>query len=206
MPAQPLSFFARLWLAIVCLFRVVFDPQFAAQVAAVREGAALPPARWEKNPPTIPVTPLAVEESKTETPRAQPQPALEQPATVRAAEALRLLALLQREGRLLDFCEEELAGFSDAQIGAAARTVHAGCRKALHEAVVLTPVRGEREGDPVTVHEGFEVAAVRLTGNVVGNPPFNGVLRHHGWKVTDVKLAVATGDATVLAPAEVELP
>jgi hypothetical protein len=202
MPGQPLSFFARLWLAIVCLFRVVFDPQFAAQVAAVREGAALPAASWDKNPPTIPATPIAIEETE----RARPQPALEQPATVRAAEALRLLALLQREGRLLDFCEEELAGFSDAQIGAAARTVHAGCRKALHEAVVLAPVRTEREGDPVTVHAGGEASAVRLTGNVAGNPPFNGVLRHHGWRVTDVKLAVSTGDATVLAPAEVELP
>jgi uncharacterized protein DUF2760 len=165
MPAQP-SFFARLWLAIVCSFRILFDPQFAAQVAALS-----PPER----------------------PRSEP--------------ALHLLSLLQREGRLIDFCEEELASFSDAQIGAAARTVHDGCRKALRGAVTLAPVRSEPEGSSVTLPAGFDPQAVRLSGNVVGSPPFSGVLRHHGWKATEVRMpAASVGDPTVIAPAEVELP
>src|SRR5437588_6760694 len=140
MPAQP-SFFARLWLALVSWFRIVFDARFAAQVAALRQRrTALPP-----------------------TAHAQP-----------AGPALHLLALLQREGRLIDFCEEELAGFSDAQVGAAARTVHDGCRKALREAFVLKPIRAEPEGAAVSLPGGFDPRAVRLTGNVLGNPPFKG--------------------------------
>jgi hypothetical protein len=108
---------------------------------------------------------------------------------------LQVLALLQREGRLIDFCEEDLAGFSDAQIGAAARTVHDGCRKALRSYVKLEPVRTEAEGAAIEVPQGFDARAIRLTGNVVGNPPFRGVLRHHGWRA----------EGGVVAPAEVEL-
>src|SRR5207244_10775741 len=92
-------------------------------------------------------------------------------AAAPAGEALQLLSTLQREGRLIDFCEEDLAGFSDAQIGAASRTVHDGCRKALRSVVALEPVRTEAEGAPVEVPAGFDARAVRLTGNVVGNPP-----------------------------------
>jgi hypothetical protein len=184
MPAQP-SFFARLWLAIVCSFRVLFDRQFAAQVAALRAGSALPPpAGGDRTGARLPQT----------TSRSSTDP------------ALHLLSLLQREGRLIDFCEEELAGFSDAQIGAAARTVHDGCRKALRGAVTLAPVRPEAEGSNVTLPPGFDPHAVRLSGNVAGNPPFAGVLRHHGWKATEVRMPAASGDPTVIAPAEVELP
>jgi Domain of unknown function (DUF2760) len=128
------------------------------------------------------------------------------PASSGDTSALRLLALLQREGRLVDFCEEELSGFPDAQVGAAARAVHAGCRKALREAFAPVAVRSEAEGAPVVLEAGFDPNAVRLTGNVAGNPPFRGTLRHHGWRASAVKLPTATGDATLLAPAEVELP
>ena len=179
MPAQP-SFFARLWLAIVCWFRIVFDPQFAAKVAALRAPATLPSA------------------DRAALPNEQPLAA--------AGPALHLLSLLQREGRLIDFCEEELAGFSDAQVGAAARTVHDGCRKALRDAFSFAPVRTEAEGAPVRLPAGFDPHAVRLTGNVSGNPPFSGVLRHHGWKVTEARMPSEAGASTVVAPAEVELP
>jgi Domain of unknown function (DUF2760) len=128
------------------------------------------------------------------------------PASSGDTSALRLLALLQREGRLVDFCEEELSGFPDAQVGAAACAVHAGCRKALREAFAPVAVRTEAEGAPVVLEAGFDPGAVRLTGNVAGNPPFRGTLRHHGWRASAVKLPTATGDATLLAPAEVELP
>lgn len=178
MPDQP-SFFARLWLAIVCWFRIVFDARFAAKVAALRAPAALPDGA---------------------------HPALRAPPGAAAGPALHLLALLQREGRLIDFCEEELAGFPDAQVGAAARTVHAGCRKALRDAFSFAPVRAEAEGSPVTLPAGFDPRSVRLTGNVSGQPPFSGVLRHHGWQVTEARMPAAPADSTVVAPAEVELP
>jgi hypothetical protein len=121
--------------------------------------------------------------------------------------ALQLLSALQREGRLVDFLQEDLTGFPDAAVGAAARTVHAGCRKALSEVLGLEPVLRDAEGAQVTVERGFDPAAVRLTGNVVGEPPFRGALRHHGWRAREVRLPPLPrdGDATVVAPAEVEL-
>jgi len=181
------SFFARLWLALACFFRIVFDARFAKSVALLRAPPAPELPRGER--PAPPATPHAIAEAKL----------------ARAEQALHLLAMLQREGRLIDFCEEELAGFSDAQIGAAARTVHDGCRKALRDAFVLEPVRREAEGAKVELPGGFDPRAIRLTGNVTGNPPFTGLLRHHGWRTADIRLPAVSGDPTLVAPAEVEL-
>jgi hypothetical protein len=121
--------------------------------------------------------------------------------------ALQLLALLQREARLIDFTRESLAGFDDAQIGAAARLVHEGCAKVLRDHFDIVPVRSEAEGSRVTLPAGFDAAAVKLTGNVTGSAPFTGSLAHRGWRAAEVKLPrLAEGhDARVLAPAEVEL-
>ena len=120
---------------------------------------------------------------------------------------MQLLGLLQRDARLLDFAHEDLAGYSDADIGAAARLVHEGCRKVLAEHFTVENVRSESEGSRITLNEGFDAAAVRLTGNVVGKPPFSGTLGHRGWRVTDVRLPklAESHDARILAPAEVEL-
>ena len=122
--------------------------------------------------------------------------------------AVQLLALLQREGRLIDFLQEEIESYSDAQIGAAVRTIHQGCRKALAEHLALEPVIPEQEGSEITVPEGFDPSTVRLTGNVLGRPPFKGVLRHPGWRTARVELpAQPPGqDLTIVTPAEVELP
>ena len=121
--------------------------------------------------------------------------------------ALQLLALLQREARLIDFAREDLGGYGDAQIGAAARLVHEGCAKVLREHFSIAPVREEPEGSRITLPAGFDAAAVRLTGNVVGHPPFSGSLSHRGWRVTEVRLPqlAERHDTRVLAPAEVEL-
>jgi hypothetical protein len=120
---------------------------------------------------------------------------------------LRLLALLQREGRLLDFLMEDVQAYSDAQIGAAVRQIHNDSRKALQEHLTLEPVMTEAEGAPVTVPAGFDPSAVRLTGNVTGQPPFRGTLRHPGWRVREIKIGPppAGQDEFVVQPAEVEL-
>jgi len=121
--------------------------------------------------------------------------------------ALRLLASLQEEGRLVDFLTEEIAGYSDEQIGAATRGIHDACAKALRTCVTLEPVLPGAEDDPVTVPAGFDPATVRLTGNVHGNPPFSGTLRHAGWRVTRASIPVRSGlDPKIIAPAEVEIP
>jgi hypothetical protein len=128
------------------------------------------------------------------------------PARQQGVEALHLLALLQRDGRLVDFIAEDLTGFSDAEIGAAARTVHQGCKKVVGEYLRLEPVLREPEGAQVAVPPGFDPAAIRLTGNVVGDPPFRGTVRHHGWRAAEVRIPEPPpGDGRVVAPAEVEL-
>ena len=122
---------------------------------------------------------------------------------------LRVLAVLQRDGRLIDFLEEDIDPYSDAQIGAAVRDIHRGCRKALHEYLKIEPVLGAAEDERVTVAAGFDPAAIRLIGNVNGSPPFQGVLKHHGWRARAVQLPAlpaSKGDASVLSPAEVEIP
>jgi Domain of unknown function (DUF2760) len=185
------SFVSRLTLAVSAFFSILADREFAASVFRLREGGLSPAA-------------------PASAPAAAPQPPVAAAPTIKEAgpeAALQLLGLLQREARFIDFVEEEIAAYSDADIGAAARLVHDGCRRALREHFTIRPVRTEAEGSRVTLTEGFDATAIRLTGNVVGKPPFSGSVSHRGWRVDEVRLPKLTGshDATVIAPAEVEL-
>jgi hypothetical protein len=141
----------------------------------------------------------------------EPAPAPAAPAAapddVRRRGAVQMLALLQREGRLIDFLMEDVDGYADAQIGAAARDIHRGCRKGLLEHVKVAPVRPEPDEAAVRVEDGYDPSAVRLIGNITGRPPFHGTLRHHGWRAKDVLLPdlPASHDPHVITPAEVEL-
>jgi hypothetical protein len=121
---------------------------------------------------------------------------------------LRVLAVLQRDGRLVDFLQEDIDPYSDAQVGAAVRTIHRGCRKALTDYLTVSPILPGDEESEVTIAPDFDPASIRLTGNVQGSPPFRGVLKHHGWRVKEVHLPALPGardDSSVLAPAEVEI-
>lgn len=140
---------------------------------------------------------------------AAPPPELPKPTPeAQHASALFVLGLLQREGRLLDFLQEDIAGFADADVGAAARVVHEGCRKVVARYLPVSPVVTDAEGATVQVPKGFDANRFRLTGNVTGEGPWSGALKHHGWVAAKVELpAVPTSvDLKVLAPAEVELP
>ncbi|MBL6987916.1 MAG: DUF2760 domain-containing protein [Methylobacter sp.] len=134
-----------------------------------------------------------------------PEPVVLKEATPDAA--LQLLGLLQKEARFIDFIKEDIAGFSDADIGVAARVVHEGCNKAINEHFTLSTVRSEQEGSKITLPQGFDAGTVRLTGNIVGNAPFTGTLVHKGWQVTGIRLPKLTSghNASIVAPAEVEL-
>ncbi len=123
------------------------------------------------------------------------------------ASGLHLLAALQREGRLIDFVQQDVTGFSDEDVAAAARVVHEGCRRVLRQGLELGPAIGEAEGAAMVVPAGFDAGRIRLVGNVAGQPPFRGVVRHPGWVVREVRLPEVTGtmDPRVLAAAEVEL-
>jgi len=173
------SFFTRLLLALSCFIRVLGRPDFCRQVAAL-----LRPSKTEAKPNAVDLPPERVH-----------------------ASGLAVLSLLQREGRLIDFLKEDMSTFSDAEIGAAARVVHAGCRKTFSEYFVIEPALKEAEGATILVPSGFDAQRIRLTGNIAGQPPFRGVLKHHGWVATAVHMPAVseTLDPRVLAAAEVEL-
>jgi hypothetical protein len=174
----------RLWFAWLCFFRVFFDSRFAARLWSVRDAPGLPPA-----PSPQPVAPPAPPAAAVDTP------------------ALQMLSLFQREGRLIDFLQQDIASFPDADVGAAARVVHEGCRKALRSHAQIAPVRSEAEGARVTLPAGFEAEEVKLVGDLKGSPPYTGVLRHRGWRADKLDLPRIVGkhDAHILAPAEVEI-
>jgi len=129
------------------------------------------------------------------------------PASEDFDRAVQMLALLQRDGRLIDFLAENVSAYPDVQLGAAVRTIHDTCRQVLDQYVKLEPILDSEEDQPVTVQAGFDPAAVKLIGNVTGEPPVRGLLRHKGWRVKEVSLPplpLATS-RMVVAPAEVEL-
>ena len=189
MSPPSLSLPSRLWLSWVCAFRVLFDGQFASRVAALRGAApepeALPAPRAPKN--DVPVVATTV---------AQPSA---------STGALQLLSLLQREGRFIDFVQQDVAGFGDADIGAAARLVHEGCRRALRTHARVVSVRSEAEGSSVVLESASP--DVKLVGNVAGAAPYRGVLRHRGWRVEELTLPTLLGshDPKLVAAAELEL-
>ena len=192
MSEPDLSFFSRLSLAFGTFFALLGDGRLASRVAVLRAGG------------------VDVDASAAEPPQAPAAPA-PPPSPIRATAqvdaALQLLGLMQREARLVDFLQEDVAAYPDADVAGAARLVHAGCRKVLEQTFTLQAVRSEDEGSRIVLQEGFDAAAIRLTGNVVGQPPFRGQLSHRGWRVTEVRLPGLTEghDSHIIAPAEVEL-
>jgi len=194
-PTQLPGFWSRLSLAFGAFFKTAGDAEFAARVRDDGVGPVAAPA-----PAPAP----------TPAPAPAPVPTTPAPTPLRVntpESALQLLTLLQREARLIDFANENLASYADADIGAAARVVHEGCARVLKEHFTIAPVRSEAEGSRITLEEGFDAASVRLTGNVVGKAPFKGMLSHRGWRATDVRLPqlAKEHDASIVAPAEVEL-
>jgi hypothetical protein len=171
-------------LAFRAFFVILFNAAAAKRIAEALAGEAQP----------------AVEPPKPK------QPPAPKPPT--RSEAVTLLAALQREARFVDFVKEPLEGYSDAQIGAAARDVHRDCGKLLERLFAIKPLLGQTEGAEVDVPAGFDAGRYRLTGNVTGEPPFRGRLVHPGWEAVQCELPTWSGTAAaarVVAPAEVEL-
>jgi hypothetical protein len=186
---EPLWAPARLWLAFVCFFRILFDGTFAGSSRRLLAPANDLEPIWQE----------ATIKSPHESDR-------DDRATARDDGALALLALFQREGRLVDFLQQDIEAFPDADVGAAARVVHGGSGRALRSHFDVNRIRNEPEGTRITVDKD-DGGQVRLTGNVRGSAPYQGILRHSGWRVGAVRLPdhVDNYDSHVVAPAEVEL-
>ncbi len=182
-------YFTRLKFAFRTFFSILDHDRIPDDVAAALGAAGRPSPAAVAAPPAAAATP----ESKA-------------PAAARQATATDALAVLQRDGRLIDFLMEDLTPYADAQIGAAVRDVHAGCRQALQRYVTLAPVLDGEEGAAITVEKGTDPALVKVVGNVVGQPPYRGVLRHRGWRVSRIELPESPPSGRlVIAPAEVEI-
>lgn len=181
----------RLLSAFQAFFAVLFDRVKADRIVPVLKGESFPVASTEVLSP-IPA------------PSVPPDKAISRSGQ---SEAITLLATLQREARLLDFLMEKLDDYDDAQIGAAARTVHDDCAAVIERMFDVQPLRAEAENAQMTV-EKPDVAHVQLVGNVCGEAPYRGRLTHHGWVATKCELPTWSGHtdaALVLAPAEVEI-
>ena len=166
------------------MFRVWGDPWFAFRV---KELLTMQP------PPDQPTA---------------PKPRTPEVTLPKRSEALTLLSVLQREGRLVDFFQEPISDYTDQQVGAAVRDVHKDCSAALQRMFAVEPIRSESEGATITVASGYDAAEYRLVGNVSGAGPFRGELTHPGWTATKVELPEWTGrdeSAKVVAPVEVEV-
>jgi hypothetical protein len=179
-PTESSSFFARVGMA----FRLLLNSEYAEQVRA------------------------GLKALQASTPKPAAGKALAASPERLHASGLMLLAALQREGRLIDFVQQDVAGFSDEDVGAAARIVHDGCRKALQQYFSFQPAIPESEGSTLTVPPGFDAHRIRLSGNVAGQAPFKGTVKHHGWVAKEIRMPAVPDslDMRVVAPAEVELP
>lgn len=178
----------RIGLAFRVFFRVLFDAALAEHVRPLLAGEAAPPS-------AAPTTPAAVAKPSKKAPARN--------------DALNLLAMLQREARLVDFIQEPITDYSDAQIGAAVRDVHRDTAAVIKRVFGLAPIRDDAEGSTIELAGDFDAARFRLAGQVPGQPPFRGTLAHHGWQATQCVLPEWTGAesaALVIAPAVVELP
>jgi hypothetical protein len=178
----------RLWLAIQSFFKVLSSREFAEGVEQLQLGVA------------------EVAKEEPEKPAVKPEPP--KPATPARSEAITLLATLQREARFVDIVSESLDGYSDAQIGAAARDVLRDCGKVLARMFALEPLAPQSEGARIEVPAGYDAAEFRLTGNVSTQPPVAGQLVHAGWKATKCDVPTWSGSreaAMVVAPAEIQV-
>jgi hypothetical protein len=200
--ADTLPFSTRFFLAWAVFFRVLFDGIFARKVERLGQGDKTIISEDRD---------IAVE-PKSKPPEAEPPPPPPAAPAVDEAQvhqdgAVLLLSLLQQNGRLVDFLRQEIATFDDADVGAAARVVHEGCRKALVAHITIAALRTEDEGTKVKVDADETRSQVKLTGDVRGSAPYEGTLRHKGWRATKVTLPSPTKghDATLVCPAEVEL-
>jgi hypothetical protein len=179
---------------------VIASAQSLGRQAAAAVARALPvgPARAANVAPAAPFT-----GSATLAPAATAVPASK---PLSRSDALTLLAVLQREARLVDFLQEPIAPYTDAQVGAAVREVHAKASAVLERTLALQQVMGLPEGTVVQVPP--DAGRVKLAGNVTGQPPYRGRLTHPGWEATKLELPAwsgSTDSARIIAPAEVEL-
>lgn len=140
---------------------------------------------------------------------AKPVKAPEAPKINVSDGALQILGILQRDSRWIDFLMEDVASYSDEQVGSAVRAIHGDCRASLTRHVTLSPVIDGVEGtyQKVDASKAPDPNRIKLIGNIPASGKVSGgTLRHRGWMATSVNLPpLGKQDPSVLAPAELEV-
>ena len=184
---------SRIVLAFRSFFAILFTGRLPNDIAQVLGFTQVRPQQAAKPAPAAP-TPAP----------AAPKPA---PAAQPSQGALQILAILQRDSRLIDFLMEDISAYPDDQVGAAVRDLHDQSRESLNRYLSLVPVIDGVEGS-FTKLESNDSSTVKLLGNVPasGKAP-GGILRHKGWRAQKIELPPppAGQSASVIAPAEVEI-
>ena len=178
----------RISAAFKCFFSILFSGELPADVARSFGYSKMPVAK-----------------SATSSAPAAPTPAAPKPQAGPNDGAVQILAILQRDARMVDFLMEDISAYSDDQVGAAARDVHDQAREALQRYLKLAPVVDGVEGVYVKT-DSVAKGAFKLVGNVPpnGKAP-GGLLRHKGWKADKVDLPAAAPAGGLLVPAEIEV-
>ena len=150
---------------------------------------------------------LLLEQPDAARPAPPPDPAPPPPDDDAGDRAVQLLALLQRDARLVDFLREDLTAYSDAQVGAAARDIHDRCRDSLDRYVQIEPLSAEDEGESSTVSAATDPSMTRIVGQAPAQGSASGIVRHRGWRVVGLELPPLPSSQSrrVVAPAEVEV-
>jgi len=181
----------RIFQAFAVFFKVLFQREFAEQLRDLeRQPALSAPAKT----------------TSTQPPPSVPAPAKPKPPS--RNDAITLLATLQREARFVDIVMEPLGDYTDAQVGAATRDVLRDCGQTLERLFAIQPVIDAEDGAPHETPAKMDTARYRVTGNVVGEPPYRGQLVHHGWQATRCELPKWTGSddaALIVAPVELNV-
>jgi hypothetical protein len=123
--------------------------------------------------------------------------------------ALQILGILQRDARLIDFLMEDISSYSDDQVGAAVRNLHADSRTCLARHVTLGPAIDAVEGtfQKLDASKTPDPNRIKLLGNIPASGKVGGgLLRHRGWVATNVNLPpLGKQSVDVIAPAEIEV-
>jgi hypothetical protein len=118
--------------------------------------------------------------------------------------AIFTLNLLQREGRLIDFLQEDIESFSDAQVGTAVRQIHRECAATLEKYFKLRAISEVAEGQEMSISSSFDPSMIRVTGNTEAGKSV-GIVRHKGWISSEQALPQQVGhrNSCVVCPAEI---
>jgi hypothetical protein len=189
-----------LGLGIACgaFLKCLFNKEFAGEVVDL--------ALSRKNGTAQPKKTVVGETPKTKVAEKEPNKEKDDNKENYHHGAVRILAEMQKEGRLIDFLQEDLENYSDEEIGGSVRTIHEGCKKVMDKSLSLEKILDQEEESTCRINKDYDAKSIKLTGRVGDIYPMKGTLVHPGWKVKEVNLTQKTkATQNILAPAEVEI-